>query len=100
MDFNGLADPYVKLHLLPGACKVFAALCFCACVFFSFRSTGFCFFLIFQLELMKVIVQTNKFPLKRNGLLAGKNIFPVEAARCLQLCEKALSCVDHVHVCF
>nr|XP_033467995.1 double C2-like domain-containing protein alpha [Epinephelus lanceolatus] len=21
MDFNGLADPYVKLHLLPGACK-------------------------------------------------------------------------------
>uniref|UniRef100_A0A3P9P708 C2 domain-containing protein n=1 Tax=Poecilia reticulata TaxID=8081 RepID=A0A3P9P708_POERE len=21
MDFNGLADPYVKLHLLPGASK-------------------------------------------------------------------------------
>ncbi|CAI9607506.1 unnamed protein product [Staurois parvus] len=21
MDFNGLADPYVKIHLLPGACK-------------------------------------------------------------------------------
>lgn len=24
MDFNGLADPYVKVHLLPGACKVIA----------------------------------------------------------------------------
>ncbi|XP_059500195.1 double C2-like domain-containing protein alpha, partial [Stegostoma tigrinum] len=21
MDFNGLSDPYVKIHLLPGACK-------------------------------------------------------------------------------
>lgn len=26
MDFNGLADPYVKLHLLPGACKVMVSL--------------------------------------------------------------------------
>lgn len=26
MGFNGLADPYVKLHLLPGACKVMASL--------------------------------------------------------------------------
>ena len=30
MDSNGLADPYVKLHLLPGASKVPYGLCLLA----------------------------------------------------------------------
>ena len=35
MDSSGLSDPYVKLHLLPGACKVslhFMRVCVCVCV--------------------------------------------------------------------
>lgn len=39
MDSNGLADPYVKLHLLPGASKV--RLCQVRCILGRGWSRGF-----------------------------------------------------------
>ena len=78
---------------LQGLCCV---MCFVPVYFFFYRSTGlwgfFLFFLIFQLELMKVMVQTNKFPLKWDGLLVGKNVFPAEATHCEKSFELCWPC--------
>lgn len=60
MDHNGLADPYVKLHLLPGASKVSAFFSFMYNVraqpkvsFFSSRFKHLFHVNISQLELTK-----------------------------------------------
>lgn len=80
MDFNGLADPYVKLHLLPGACKVwfYYQNLVLSLHLFSHHCRGLLReYLTLAILLnccMKVQVETCKSALKENNLLARKKL--------------------------